>query len=77
MRHRLLKHLGISALRGWKGDMERGEGKGAILTLIQNRASFSFVHAVFSPLSSLFAFLSLCDYDGHMRGDELSIFLLM
>lgn len=27
MRHRLLKHLGIAALRGWRGDMEGGEEK--------------------------------------------------
>ena len=62
----LLKHLGIAALRGWKGDTEGGEGKGAILTTIQNGARFSFVRAVFSSLSSSFAFLSLCDYDGRV-----------
>lgn len=44
----------------WRG----GEAKGAILTQIQNRSCFPFIHALFP----LFALLSLSDYDGHVIG---------
>lgn len=67
MRHRLLMHLGIAALCGWKGDMEGGERKGAILMLIQNRCCFSFCACSFPLLYSPSTFQCSCDHDGHVR----------
>lgn len=67
MRHRLLVHLGIAALRGWeKRHGGRGE-KRRHFDVDSKPFSLFFCASHFSPFL-LFAFLSWCNYDGHVRG---------
>lgn len=53
-----------SCMGGEETCIKGGEGSGAILTSIQKKPLLCFCVCNFSP------FLSLCDYDGHVREVE-------